>query len=1571
MKKYITKQSSIKGAGKGLFTKDFFKKGEVIGLAHVDDQPASEIGRNHNHNEKNPTANNIKNGNKRYLIASRNLKPGEEITTNYRLQPELEQPEDFKKKKGGSMTPQKDGYRTYSPFKNLPYIDVKSDTIDSDNIVYDLKLKANNGLTKFIRKNTGLHTLPGAKVIREIPVKRKGGAVLKMPNKKNSKGYSRSLSATNKLFTQNFLFEKPKSRKNKVFDPNSKYYAEGGEYIDAELTPEEIEEYRANGYIVDDTIYAKGGESSCLKGEYWNGTKCVKIPKDTIVHTDKALFDKAYKAEIDNLNKYNYENKKFQQSIKGWSPVTDGKSDEVKKWILQNKKTAKDLEGMYYNPTGSQSGELAITLQGIPPKKPVIKNIYEEPIVEEKKIEEKIENLPLLKPSLIQQKNYELQGNPLNEEELELPNEEVESEYLEEGSPDTENPMEWVNKRKYDIDWNGIQIPYRLPRFRKPGRYGDLIKPGKKRYINLPKITSRNTAYLREEQDGGNTDAMTGMMKARLAYANEFGNPAAKRMINLPDNPYQFDNGDTGTHYMASMDNYAVPQIQDENGVLQLGDYGPESNEAIRFDSDEDANYFAENYKDVSPGFIVAELDEDEIEKYRRGGYIVEDISIPSLNKRKFAPGGVTDLNPITMAKYLADLKVQENNEKKGFKNNKWYPHRSVEGGADTIGYGHKLTKADSKLYKGATTEEVEKLLQADVLIKQSEAKKRVDKKYGAGAFDALPQDSQMLVVDYQYNVGLQEFPKFLDALVKGDKDTMLKEYERTTSSGKLTKRNNWAKSVIDNLNNNPEPELIQPNMPLANVADATVVVPQVIPETIKEIKYQDGGDVISQYGWDYKTDGDQYLTKRTGTENWIPAKGSSLDAIKQKVYNKPIENIVPTEETTISEVPGEVKKDSLPVDASVIEIQQKLKKAGYNLGKFGPNKDGVDGQMGNITKVALDAFNAGISPDKVKIPDPKKKVKGQEVNYTVNANLKNGYLPYLDTKQEICIKGKGCSTNVSAKISNLLSNITEESLWANDAWYNKDAVIKQGGDLVYESPSRIYNQMGKVPKEVWSKLQVGDYVQLNRPDTKSSGEFSAKGTSKEGYINEEIEHLGFIVGKDKDGTPLIWHGSETGKAFIKRIDEPISLDDHDKNIFTYQVSSIVRSPALKNADLSGLQNSAYYTPLDKSKKLVAKKNATPLQVEATNIFNESVGQFKNLGYSQDDANYIGGLLIGGIMEQETGGGTSRKAGPKEVAATLIKNVAGIDAFDVPLIGRFPGKEFEGDEASVGQYQLKPNLNFRESNGSLNALGKKLEKLGISVEDIDSGNIDAQTKAGTLLLLDAYTSLKKDPDFNIKTGLYKNKIPASYIIAKSWQAGKGWYKRDKYKKYLNDFDVDYSNNVIKSTLNNIDSINSDKNLYKEYDTIKKGGALAKQQERIRLSKEQIKKDTALSEYKKRNVFAAESSGVNKSYKEPTKSFNANDYFSKNNMQKTVYKYSGRPGAKYKKDKNGNWYVNDGKSTNNKYIALNDPDGKRSRVLNKSAEPSIAKAQEGGIVTSLSQDEINQYIRNGYVVEELD
>jgi hypothetical protein len=365
-KHVVVKQSKIPGANKGLFSNQKFKRGEPIGLAHEDGQPVGDIGNMHNHSD-NPNMYSVKVGNKRYVYAKRNIEPGEELTTDYRLQPELEQPEDFMKR-GGS--------------------------------------------TK------GLVRMP-------------------KPSKKGlaSKAYSRSLEATNRLFTENRLFEKPKDRKRKVFDPNAKYYASGGEY---------------------------------------------------------------------------------------GMPLGAGVSQ---------------------NFIGNRD-------------------------------------------------NFKVGGIP------ELPLRD--------------------NRVNYNAFVNGFEP-----------------------------MTKR--------QDGGITDAMNAMMKARLAYANEFGNPAAQRMINLPDNPYQFDDGNTGTHYMASMDNYAVPQIQDINGQLMLGDYGPESNEAIQFDRPEDAEYFAEHYKDVSPGFIEAELTDDEIEEYRKGGYIVEDISIPSLNT--YQDGGVYTFSERPDSKYKKDSK--------------------------------------------------------------------------------------------------------------------------------------------------------------------------------------------------------------------------------------------------------------------------------------------------------------------------------------------------------------------------------------------------------------------------------------------------------------------------------------------------------------------------------------------------------------------------------------------------------------------------------------------------------------------------------------------------------------------------------------------------------------------------------------------------------------------------------------------------------------------------------------------------------------------------------------------------
>ena len=57
---------------------------------------------------------------------------------------------------------------------------------------------------------------------------KKGGTPRSLPKKKSSKAYSRSLTATNKLFAESELTKKSKSRKNKIFDPNAKYYQDGG-----------------------------------------------------------------------------------------------------------------------------------------------------------------------------------------------------------------------------------------------------------------------------------------------------------------------------------------------------------------------------------------------------------------------------------------------------------------------------------------------------------------------------------------------------------------------------------------------------------------------------------------------------------------------------------------------------------------------------------------------------------------------------------------------------------------------------------------------------------------------------------------------------------------------------------------------------------------------------------------------------------------------------------------------------------------------------------------------------------------------------------------------------------------------------------------------------------------------------------------------------------------------------------------------------------------------------------------------------------------------------------------------
>ena len=87
------KDSKIQG--KGVFLDKSIGKGTTIGLAHTNEQPSTDLGKYHNHSE-NPNSENIKIDNDRFIVSIKPIKKGEEVTVDYRKQPELEQPKDFK-----------------------------------------------------------------------------------------------------------------------------------------------------------------------------------------------------------------------------------------------------------------------------------------------------------------------------------------------------------------------------------------------------------------------------------------------------------------------------------------------------------------------------------------------------------------------------------------------------------------------------------------------------------------------------------------------------------------------------------------------------------------------------------------------------------------------------------------------------------------------------------------------------------------------------------------------------------------------------------------------------------------------------------------------------------------------------------------------------------------------------------------------------------------------------------------------------------------------------------------------------------------------------------------------------------------------------------------------------------------------------------------------------------------------------------------------------------------------------------------------------------------------------------
>lgn len=135
---------------------------------------------------------------------------------------------------------------------------------------------------------------------------------------------------------------------------------------------------------------------------------------------------------------------------------------------------------------------------------------------------------------------------------------------------------------------------------------------------------------------------------------------------------------------------------------------------------------------------------------------------------------------------YIAKV---ENSVRAGFKNGRWYPHKSVEGGLPTIAYGHKLKQGENYSAGISDTQATQLLLQ-DIKNAAEAAKRLINHEFGSGAWEKLDNTRKEMLVDFAFNGVLNKFPLFRQSVVGNDINLMRKEYKRYTKGKELKNRN-------------------------------------------------------------------------------------------------------------------------------------------------------------------------------------------------------------------------------------------------------------------------------------------------------------------------------------------------------------------------------------------------------------------------------------------------------------------------------------------------------------------------------------------------------------------------------------------------------------------------------------------------------------------------------------------------------------------------------------------------------------------------------------------------------------
>jgi hypothetical protein len=446
------------------------------------------------------------------------------------------------------------------------------------------------------------------------------------------------------------------------------------------------------------------------------------------------------------------------------------------------------------------------------------------------------------------------------------------------------------------------------------------------------------------------------------------------------------------------------------------------------------------------------------------------------------------------------------------------------------------------------------------------------------------------------------------------------------------------------------------------------------------------------------------------------------------------------------------------------------------------------NGQEMKFYQEGLDWKPKNISKDGSVIEDKKNKPIKEKVDY------RKDNIYYGPTEFKECY-GEGCSKQATKKVASLYG-VDYDELNPQDAWYKKAAVIKGGGKTIYDK------SQGSLA-DSYENLKIGDFVSLDRegsPHAKDESRISGYDISD----NEKTEHLGYVVGFNKEGVPLIRHGHEgnvlsNAKSYVQPITE-MSLPDLDLN---YKVSSIYRpKKLLKDATL---KTNKYYKEILPVENLefFDKENVTKEKKKYLKAFNKNSKEFQlESGLSPEEVSAIGNISYG-IFGNESSFNSNIKNRTIETP---------LGDFDIPIptknmlrVPKQMGKELlynlgiTDSSPSLGPTQLKyTDVKFNKDD-TITDTGKLMDTLGTTkggMSNYTTTNYDAVTKGTFANLANKYKQLKSDPkfEFNPENNTVFGNVPIGYALARAWQNP----SLSKLKETLQSDDSDYSKAVYKN-----------------------------------------------------------------------------------------------------------------------------------------------------------------------------